>query len=91
MCRENHEEVSEVDYDNIDLQDMGTEKQVLMGWREEKVRVALLGNETAEGRIKAVTERAIIVEDDMGRSVLFPWTAVIKIEEAKPRAARGVG
>jgi len=87
----NHEEVSEVDYDNIDLQDMGTEKQVLMGWREEKVRVALLGNETAEGRIKAVTERAIIVEDDMGRSVLFPWSAVIKIEEAKPRTARGVG
>jgi len=80
-----------VDYDNIDLQDMGTEKQVLVGWREEKVRVALLGNETVEGRIKAVTERAIIVEDDMGRSVLFPWTAVIKIEEAKPRTARGVG
>ena len=80
-----------MDYDNIDLQDMGTEKQVLVGWREEKVRVALLGNETVEGRIKAVTERAIIVEDDMGRSVLFPWTAVIKIEEAKPRTARGVG
>jgi hypothetical protein len=80
-----------VDYDNIDLQDMGTEKQVLVGWREEKVRVALLGNETAEGRIKAVTERAIIVEDDMGRGVLFPWSAVIKIEEAKPRTARGVG
>ena len=80
-----------MDYDNLDLQDMGTEKQVLMGWREEKVRVALLGNETAEGRIKAVTERAIIVEDDMGRSVLFPWSAVIKIEEAKPRTARGVG
>jgi hypothetical protein len=37
-----------VDYDNIDLQDMGTEKQVLMGWREEKVRVALLGNETTK-------------------------------------------
>jgi hypothetical protein len=53
--------------------------------------VALLGNETAEGRIKAVTERAIIVEDDMGRSVLFPWSAVIKIEEAKPRTAGGVG
>ena len=80
-----------MDYDNIDLQDMGTEKQVLMGWREEKVRVALLGNETAEGRIKAVTERAIIVEDDMGRSVLFPWSAVIKIEKAKPRTAGGVG
>ena len=43
-----------MDYDNLDLQDMGTEKQVLMGWREEKVRVALLGNETAEGRIRAI-------------------------------------
>ena len=80
-----------MDYDNIDLQDMGTEKQALVGWREEKVRVSLLGNETGEGRIKAVTERAIIVEDDMGRSILFPWSAVIKIEEAKPRTAGGVG
>jgi hypothetical protein len=80
-----------VDFDWVDSEDIETEKQLLTAWREEKVRVSLLGNETAEGQIKAVTERAIIVEDDMGRSVLFPWTAVIKIEEAKPRTARGVG
>jgi hypothetical protein len=78
-----------VDYDNLDLQDMGTEKQVLVGWREDKVRVTLLANETAEGRIKAVTERAITVEEDEGHSILCPWSAVIKVEEHSPRRAYG--
>ena len=78
-----------MDYDNLDLQDMGTEKQVLVGWREGKVRVTLLGNEKAEGRIIAVTERAVTVENDKGRSVLCPWTAVVKIEEHRPRRAYG--
>lgn len=80
-----------MDYDNIDLQDMGTEKQVLAAWREERVRVTLVGNENAVGRIKAVAERAVTVEDEKGRSVLCPWSAVIKIEEEKPRTAGGVG
>ena len=47
-----------MDFDWVDREDIGTEKQLLTAWREEKVRVSLLGNETAEGRIKAVTERA---------------------------------
>ena len=70
-------------------QDQTTEKQVLAAWREEEARVTLVGAESAWGKIKAVTERSIILEDNKGRTILCPWSAIVKIEKYEPRRAYG--
>ena len=80
-----------MDYGHIDPQDIAIEKHLLAGWREQEVQVdvRLLTDRHARGKIKAVTERAIIVEDDKGRSVLCPWSAIETIEEHRPGRAYG--
>jgi hypothetical protein len=67
-----------------EAEDQATEEQVLAAWREEEVRVTLVGADEARGKIKAVTERSIILEDNKGRSILCPWSAILKIQKYEP-------
>ncbi len=67
-----------------EAQDQAPEKQVLAAWREEEARVILVGADRARGKIKAVTERSIILEDNKGRSILCPWSAIVKIQKYEP-------
>ena len=71
------------------MEDTATEAQVLSAWREQEVRVTLLDDKSAVGRLKGVTQRAIIIEDAEERSILCPWSAVIKMEIEKPRTSYG--
>ncbi len=70
-------------------EDLTTEKQVLAAWREEEARVTLVGAESARGKIKAVTERSLVLEDDKGRSILCPWSAIVKIQKYEPGKGYG--
>ena len=79
-----------------DTADRQIELQTLAAWREQdqEVTVTLL-HDNVDGRIVAVTERSIILEDTEGEDVLCPWHAVIKIRRAKrpdwrERALQGV-
>jgi hypothetical protein len=72
------------------MEDTATEAQVLSTWREQEVRVTLLDDESAVGRLKGVTDRAIIIEDDEDRSILCPWSAV-KMEKESPAQPMGCG
>ena len=67
-----------------DTADRQIELQTLAAWREQdqEVTVTLL-HDNVDGRIVAVTERSIILEDTEGEDVLCPWHAVIKIKRAK--------
>ena len=67
-----------------DTADRQIELQTLAAWREQgqEVTVTLL-HDNVDGRIVAVTERSIILEDTEGEDVLCPWHAVIKIRRAK--------
>ena len=67
-----------------DTADRQIEIQTLAAWREQdqEVTVTLL-HDNVDGRIVAVTERSIILEDTEGEDVLCPWHAVIKIRRAK--------
>ena len=71
------------------MEDTATEAQVLSAWREQEVRLTFLDDKSAVGRLKGVTERAIIIEDKEERSILCPWSAVIKMEKEEPRTAHG--
>jgi hypothetical protein len=72
-----------------EAEDQATEKQVLAAWGEEEVRVTLVGADEARGKIKAVTERSIILEDIKGRSILCPWSAILKIQKYEPAKTYG--
>ena len=63
-----------------EAEDQATEEQVLAAWREEEARVMLVERDDVRGKIKAVTERSIILEDNNGRSILCPWSAIVQIE-----------
>ena len=71
------------------MEDTATEAQVLSAWREQEVRLTFLDDKSAVGSLKGVTERAIIIEDKEERSILCPWSAVIKMEKEVPRTAHG--
>ncbi len=72
-----------------EAEDQATEKQVLAAWREEEVRATLVGADEARGKIKAVTERSIILEDNKGRSFLCPWSAIVTIQKYESGKASG--
>jgi hypothetical protein len=70
-------------------EDQATEKQVLAAWREEEARVILVQGDDVRGKIKAVTERSVILEDNKGRSILCPWSAIVTIQKYESGKASG--